>query len=168
MVLNILGVFIADEFNLSPDEVDNRYGKYRLINAFNKRGLYRNGLFAEEIKEILASTFSKEIKVETLNKKEIDIQKHIISYLDKNIPIILGIDYNKVDGHWVVVIGYEVEEKKIKSLLILDPNIDSPTQCIWNGKLCLEKIPRKTYGYCYNSANNLVDISGIIIIQKQR
>ena len=61
MSLNILGVFKADDFNSDPDDVDNRKGKYRLINALNEYGLYRRGLKGHEIIDILTKHFSKKV-----------------------------------------------------------------------------------------------------------
>lgn len=168
MTLNILGVFKAEDFDSDPDDVDNRIAKFRLIKALNEYGLYRKGLKGEEIRDILSRQFSKFISVDYLEKDEIDINDTIRSNIDNNTPVIVGIDYNKYKGHWIVAVGYEVDKKgNIKALLTLDPGNDSPTYCLWNGVLSLDKIPRKTYGYPYNSSQNLVDISEILILHKK-
>ena len=69
MSLNILGVFETDDFKSDPDDVDNRKGKYRLINALNEYGLYRRGLKGYEIIEILTKHFSKKKYLPTIKKK---------------------------------------------------------------------------------------------------
>ena len=168
MSLNILGVFKADDFNSDPDDVDNRKGKYRLINALNEYGLYRRGLKGHEIIEILTKHFAKKVSVKKKKKKEGDIKKIIISHIDNNEPVIVGIDYNKDDGHWIVAVGYKIDDKgNFEALLTLDPGIDSPTYCHWNGILSLNKEERKTYGYSYNTSNNMVDISEIITLSRK-
>jgi hypothetical protein len=168
MSLNILGVFEADDFNSDPDDVDNRKGKYRLINALNEYGLYRRGLKGYEITDILTKHFSKKVSANNKEKKEGDIKKIIISHIDDNEPVIIGIDYNKDDGHWIVAVGYKIDDKgNAEALLTLDPGIDSPTYCHWNGILSLNKEERKTYGYSYNTSNNMVDISEIITLSRK-
>ena len=128
MTLNILGVFKAEDFDSDPDDVDNRIAKFRLIKALNEYGLYRKGLKGEEIRDILSRQFSKFISVDYLEKDEIDINDTIRSNIDNNTPVIVGIDYNKYKGHWIVAVGYEVDKKgNIKALLTLDPGNDSPT-----------------------------------------
>lgn len=62
MLLNILGVFEAEEMN-SNLEGDARYAEWKLIKALNEYGLYRDGLRSEEIQVILTKTYSKYVNV---------------------------------------------------------------------------------------------------------
>lgn len=52
MVLNILGVFEAEEL-YSDTYFDRRTAEWKLIKALNENGLYRDGLTSNEIQEIV-------------------------------------------------------------------------------------------------------------------
>ena len=69
MLLNIIGVFEAEEMNSNSDG-DGRYAEWQLINALNEYGLYREGLRSDQIQEILTKTFSKYVNVQVANKED--------------------------------------------------------------------------------------------------
>lgn len=165
MLLNILGVFEAEEMNSSSDG-DARYAEWKLIKALNEYGLYRGGLRSDEIQEILTKTYSKYVSVQVATKEDYNLIDLVKNYIDKNIPTILGINYDKMNGHWIVAVGYAVDENEnITAILTLDPGNDSPKYSMWNGIIDLPKVPRKKYGYIYNSnQQSMVDIDEIIII----
>ena len=171
MVLNILGVFEADNLYSDSDseKVDNRKAEWKLINALNEQGLYRDGLDSLDIQEILSENYSKYVTTQCAIKKEHDLVELATTWLDKNNPVIIHISYDNNNSHWVVVVGYVVDESKnVCALLTLDPSNDSPTYCLWNGILDLEKLTRKTYGYRYSAPRqSLVDMDEIIIISKR-
>ena len=165
MLLNILGVFEAEEMNSNSDS-DARYAEWKLINALNKYGLYREGLRSDEIQEILTKTYSKYVNVQVANKEDHDLIELVQNCIDKNIPTILGFNYDNKNGHWVVAVGYAVDENdNLTAILTLDPGNDSPKYSMWNGIIDLPKVPRKKYAYIYNSnQQSMVDIDEIIII----
>lgn len=171
MVLNILGVFEADNLysDSGSEKVDNRKAEWKLINALNEQGLYRDGLDSSDIQEILSENYSKYVTTQCTIKKEHDLVELATAWLDKNNPVIIRISYDNNSSHWVVVVGYTIDEyKNVCSLLTLDPGNDSPTYCLWNGILDLEKLPRKTYGYRYSAPRQtLVDMDEIVIITKK-
>ena len=88
--------------------------------------------------------------------------------LNENTPVILRLGLNRDNGHWVVVVGYEIDTHgEIIAFLTLDPGVNSPTYSLWNGVLNVEKAPRKTYGYLYSTDNSrFVDFDEIIVIKK--
>ena len=168
MVLNILGVFEADDMYSDSDSADNRYAERRLIKALHEFGLFRDGLCSEQITEILTKQFSKKVSVDSFSKKQHDLKDLIIAELEENNPVILRLAYNKNEGHWLVVVGYEQIGEKVTSLLTLDPGNDSPFLAKWNGIIDLEKLPKKIYGYKYQAGDTFyVDFDEVVIINKK-
>lgn len=168
MCLNILGVFEADEL-YSDTDFDKRSAEWRMIKALHGFGLYRDGMKTEDIKEIIQSNYSKYVSCDSRNYKERDFMDFIKESLDDNDPVIIEIDYNSKDGHWIVGVGYECDKKgNMLSVLTLDPGTDSPTYSYWNGVLSLQKIPRKRFGYEYSSiGTDNVSITDAIVIKRK-
>ena len=44
------------------------------------------------------------------NKEDDDLIELVQNCIDKNIPTILGFNYDNKNGHWVVAVGYAVDE----------------------------------------------------------
>lgn len=169
MVLNILGVFESD--NLGTDaKLDRRTSEWKLIKSLNEYGLYRKGLTSEQIEQILDDNYAKYVMTQVFTKKNgTDLIEATKLAVDQNVPIILGISYNHKDGHWIVAVGYAMDENNnLTALLTLDPGTDAPHCCLWNGIIDLPKQPRKKFGYSYNSSNlDMVDIDEAIIIMRR-
>ena len=52
-------------------------------------------------------------------------------------------NYDNKNGHWVVAVGYAVDENdNLTAILTLDPGNDSPKYSMWNGIIDLPKVPR--------------------------
>lgn len=165
IVLNILGVFEADEL-YSDKEYDKRTAEWKLIQALNEQGLYRDGLDSREIQDLLTQNYSKYVAVQCAEKSEYDIIKLTKKWLDDNVPVILRIAYNTKNGHWIVAVGYALDENgRMTDILTLDPGNDSPKYSLWNGILSTKKELRKKFGYhyCTNSLS-MVDVDEAIII----
>ena len=81
MLLNIIGVFEAEEMNSNSDG-DGRYAEWQLINALNEYGLYREGLRSDQIQEILTKTFSKYVNVQVANKEDHNLIELIQDRID--------------------------------------------------------------------------------------
>lgn len=148
---------------------DRRTAEWKLIKALNENGLYRNGLKLENIQEILKKNYSKYVNVQCANKKD-DIFNITQQWIDTNVPITLGIDYDSHHGHWIVAVGYALNENdELTDILTLDPGVDSPMCCLWNGILNINKEPKKKYGYEYNTNRlDLVDVAEAIIITRKK
>ena len=170
MVLNILGVFEADELLTPTHKQNKRTDEWKLIKALNQWGLYRDGLKSSDIRTILKKYYSDVVSVyiPRLEKNRKDVPEKVKYWIDQNIPVILRINYNSEDGHWIVVVGYALDENgDYTSILTLDPGADTPRYCLWNGILELDKEPRKTYGYRYYTDNaEKVSLEEIIIISR--
>jgi hypothetical protein len=167
MVLNILGVFESDEL-CSDTEFDKRTAEWKLIKALNEDGLYRDGLNSDKIQRII-NNYAKYVTAQVIRKKEYDIISETKDLIDNNNPVILGFGFNKHDGHWVVAVGYATDENdNLTAILTLDPGSNSPRYSLWNGIVDLPKIPKKRYGYSYNSDySSMVDIDEAIIIKRK-
>jgi hypothetical protein len=168
IVLNILGVFESEEL-YSNTTFDKRTAEWKLIKALNEEGLYRDGLTSDGIQNILCHNFAKYVNTQIAQKEGVDdIIAITKEWLDHENPVILGLSFNKRDGHWVVAVGYSTDEDgNLTAILTLDPGSNSPRYSLWNGIIDLPKLPRKKYGYCYNSdTSSLVNIDEAIIISK--
>lgn len=167
MVLNILGVFEAEEL-YSDTKYDKRTARWKLIKTLNEKGLYREGLTSDDIRDILTKNYLKYVTVQCVDKKD-DLFKITRQWIDVNVPIILGIDYDSHHGHWIVAVGYALNENdELTDILTLDPGVDSPICCLWNGILNINKEPRKKYGYHYNTNRlDLVDVPEAIIVTRK-
>lgn len=168
MVLNILGVFEAEEI-CSDNPIDKRTSEWKLIKVLNDEGLYRKGMTSDKIQSKLTENYGSRVNVQFASKSS----KHNIAeitkdWIDNNTPVILGF-VGKNYAHWVVAVGYIEDEHGILSdILTLDPGSDSPKYALWNGILNLYKEPRKRYGYRYDSDyHQMVDIDEAIIISKK-
>ena len=168
MVLNILGVFEAEEI-CSGNPIDKRTSKWKIIKALNEQGLYREGLNSGDIQRILLDTYSRCVDVQCASKASgHNIVEIVKEWIDADNPIILGLA-GKNYAHWVVAVGYiEDDYGKLSAFLTLDPGSKSPTYALWNGILDLQKVPRKKYGYRYDSDyDEMVDVEDAIIITKK-
>ena len=167
MVLNILGVLDAGDV-FDDSKIDKRTTYGRLIKTLNKEyGLYPDGLTANDIKKLLLSDYSQYVDVECKTRSDKDaLIGKAVKCVNENTPVILSIRYINGQGHWIVVIGYVLDENEnVTALLTLDPGNDSPTYALWNGVLSLEKERRKKYGYCYTTdLATLVDFDAEVII----
>ena len=153
-VLNILGVFEADELLTPTNKQNKRTDEWKLIKALNQWGLYRDGLKSSDIRTILKKYYSDIVSVyiPRLEKNGKDVPEKLKYWIDQNTPVILGINYNSEEGHWIVAVGYALDENyNYTSILTLDPGADTPRYCLWNGIIELDKEPRKKYGYRYYS-----------------
>jgi hypothetical protein len=160
-------VFESDEL-CSDTEFDKRTAEWKLIKALNEDGLYRDGLNSDKIQRII-NNYAKYVTAQVIRKKEYDIISETKDLIDNNNPVILGFGFNKHDGHWVVAVGYATDENdNLTAILTLDPGSNSPRYSLWNGIVDLPKIPKKRYGYSYNSDySSMVDIDEAIIIKRK-
>ena len=170
MAMNILGVLDADDI-YDSSRIDKRTTYGKLIKTLNEgNGLYPDGLFARDIRKILLDNYSKCVDVRCVSNNKKSLIEKAVDCINDNTPIIIGIRFNKHDGHWIVIIGYEIDEDdNIVALLALDPGSNSPVYSYWNGYLDLRKIPHKTYAYTYTSDYTkmvLID-DGVIITPKK-
>ena len=45
-----------------------------------------------------------------MEKNDKAISEKVKYWIDQNIPVILGINYNSEEGHWIVAVGYALDE----------------------------------------------------------
>ncbi len=168
MVLNILGVFEADDLYKNTEEHDKRTVEWKLIKSLNEWGLYPNGLKTTSIEELVTKNYSKYVSIESTGKKA-SIPFIVKEFIDKNNPVILGIDYKNGGGHWIVAVGYAMDDdQKLSHILTLDPGNDTPKYSLWNGILNIQRDYRKMFGFHYFSDKEyIVSLEEAIIIRKK-
>ena len=67
------------------------------------------------------------------------VRQHIADY---GHPVILFIDWNTIEAHWVVAVGYQThDDNKLEHILILDPASQTGKIDAWNA--ILGKTPKK-------------------------
>ena len=112
------------------------------------------------IKAFLTKPFTAIVESKKLTKQ----------WIDENVPVILRMGYDAHNGHWIVAVGYALNEKnELTDILTLDPGNGSPKYCLWNGILNINKEHRKKYGYHYNTDRlYLVDVDEAIIITRNK
>lgn len=163
MTLNIIGAFDADFLNEETKNVDYRTSEGKMHKAIHEWGLYPNGLSTDNCLEILEK-FKKKSMYKLIEAPEVnpDILK---SYIDRDIPIILSIDYQG-GGHWIVIIGYELKNGRIENFFTLDPGSELPSSAYWNGVINMNPANGKHYRYAYNAISwkSMVAISDGIAV----
>ena len=82
---------------------------------FDKHGLIRNGLYFDKLKKMINRSFGDTVCAEYYNcdKEEAKdgFKNQIKSVLDKDMPIILGIDFKKGGGHAVLAMDMKATMK---------------------------------------------------------
>mgnify|MGYP002740226367 FL=1 len=97
--------------------------KGRIIRNFLERqaGLIRKGLgFADDIKDGLQFAAKSIVDFNYFASRQETIET-LKRCIDDNKPLMIGVDYNKVDGHALLAIGYETRNDKIKKNLLFRP-----------------------------------------------
>ena len=83
----------------------------------------------------------------------------------------IGVDYNKVDGHALLAIGYENRNNKIKKIFCLDPGSDITPVSYWNAVISIDEHSNTKYRDLYFTANgnvNKVTLADAIKIEKKK
>lgn len=82
----------------------------------------------------------------------------------------IRVDYNKVDGHALLAIGYETRNNKIKRVFCLDPGSDIDSTSYWNAIITLDEYANTKYRDSYvtsdGTANKVMLVDAIKIEKK--
>ena len=136
MGLLICGLIDYDDL-VSLKKIDGRTSPGKLLKNIEKfQGLFRNGTFIHELETMLKNSYPKKLETDSIEASGVEIRKTVKKYIDKNCPVILGLEFGDDDGHWVVAIGYEFYSNAPQTprrLLLLDPSDPSPVITAWNG-----------------------------------
>jgi hypothetical protein len=73
--------------------------------------------------------------IEENNTKDLSAQ--VSEYLDDDLPVIVGIEWQGGGGHWAVAVGYEYTGDHVKRLFLLDPGFPTSPLSYWNAVLDL-------------------------------
>jgi hypothetical protein len=94
---------------------------------------------------------------------------------EKELPSIIGLDWEGGGAHWVVAVGYQSWEngqkgdENFESILVLDPGASFDSTSAWNGVISKlhGKDGSKPYSYWSSSGNNTYcSITGGMLIDK--
>ena len=122
MYLIILRIFTYKQVK-EGNNIKRSTSKGRIIRNFLERqdGLIRKGYdFADDIKEGLQFAAKSIVNCNYIASRQETIET-LKRCIDDNKPLMIGVDYNKVDGHALLAIGYETRNDKIKKIFCLDP-----------------------------------------------
>ena len=138
MALMICGVAKREEITGSPVGI---HGNSRLAKAFKLMeeysALFRHGTQLEDLEGFISKTYKSKLKAEKCLDRGVALRPFIEKHIKQDHPVILGLDWGGVDGHWVLVVGLEyligADGKEILwRYLVLDPMEPPSKVCAWN------------------------------------
>ena len=158
---------LYDKIKKSP-EVERLFHEF-----FDKHGLVRNGIHFENLRRMINRSFGENVQAEIYDNESIEADDNfkglVKSVLDKEIPIILGIDFKGGGGHAVLAIGYECDEEGLFNIFCLDPGYDCNPTSYWNMVIVLDIFKGKYKHQCltdnpYNCP--AIQISDTLVIER--
>ena len=156
--------------HLRQGEIDGACSIYTLMmNLLILRCVRR------KLKRMINRSFGDTVCAEYYNhdKEEAKdgFKNQIKSVLDKDIPIILGIDFKKGGGHAVLAIGYESDDEGLFHIFCLDPGYNCYPTSYWNMVIALDIYKGKYPHQCltdnpYNCP--AIQITETIVVERLR
>ncbi len=141
------------------DNIKRSTSKGRILRDFleNQKGLIREGLnFAADIKIGLQYAAKKIVNCDYIDTRQKTIEA-VAECIDDNKPLMIGVSYNKVDGHALLAIGYEMRNDKITRIFCLDPGSDIDFTSYWNAIVTLDEYTNTRYRDSYLTAGGVVN-----------
>ncbi len=172
MYLIILRIFTHKQVIVGND-IKRSTSKGRIIREFleKQNGLIRKGLnFANDIREGLQYAAKKIVECDYIPTRQETIEA-LAECIDNNKPLMIGVDYNKIDGHALLAIGYEIRNNKIKKIFCLDPGSDIDSTSYWNAIITLDVYANTKYRDSYLTADGVikkVTLADAIKIEKKK
>ena len=158
---------LYDKIKKSP-EIKSLFHEF-----FDKHGLFRGGLYFDNLKRMINRSFGTVVHAESYDAEctefEESFKAQIKQTLDNNIPIMLGVDFKKGGGHAVLAIGYECDEEGLFSIFCLDPGYACNPTSYWNMVISLDAYKGKYKHQCltdnpYNCP--AIQISDTLVIER--
>ena len=172
MYLIILRIFTYKQVT-EGNNIKRSTSKGRIIRNFLERqdGLIRKELgFADDIKDGLQFAAKSIVDCNYIASRQETIET-LKRCIDDNKPLMIGVDYNKVDGHALLAIGYETRNDKIKKIFCLDPGSDITPVSYWNAVISIDEHSNTKYRNSYFTANgnvNKVTLADAIKIENKK
>ena len=170
MYMIILRIFTYKQVT-EGNNIKRSTSKGRIIRNFleGQNGLIRKGLgFADDIKTGLQYAAKSIVDCNYISNRQ-ETLKTLKECIDNNKPLMIGVDYNKTDGHALLAIGYETRNDKIIKIFCLDPGSDIGATSYWNAVISLDEYSNTKYRDSYFTANgniNKVSLMDAIKIEK--
>lgn len=144
-----------------------------LYNEFNNYPtLFNRGTNRIQLKKIVERVFKGEIHTEIYHKTQPENIQQIKEKIKNDIPVIVGIDFEGGDSHWILAIGLDCDDEKFENpirLLALDPSGYFPTVSYWNCVIELIPVPNlKKFKYrWYGNYESRVKISECLSLWRE-
>lgn len=172
MYLIVLRIFTYKQV-IDGNNIKRSTSKGRIIRNFieKQNGLIRKGLnFADDIRDGLLHAANKIVDCDYIPTRQEAIET-LKECIDNNKPLMIGVDYNKVEGHALLAIGYETRNNKIKKIFCLDPGSDIDSTSYWNAIISLDEYVNTKYQDSYLKTDgtiNKVIFADAIKIEKKK
>lgn len=99
--------------------------------------LFREGTDLADLTNLLRETFRAGLEVDPFSVSGVACRTFVQEQVLAGNPVVLGINWGKTEGHWVLVIGLNltVDEtgREICRFLVLDPGFPPLSASPWNG-----------------------------------
>ena len=158
---------LYDKIKKSP-EVQQLFHEF-----FDKHGLVRGGLYFDELARLVNRSFGTKVHAiyygTNCSEAKDSFKAQIKNIIDKDQPIILGIDFKNGGGHAVLAIGYEDDEEGLFHVFCLDPGYLCNPTSYWNMVISLDQFNGKYKHQCltdnpYNCP--AIQISDTLIVER--
>jgi hypothetical protein len=166
--LQIQGYVFGND--ISPEaKFDKRKPKDKFLAHFlNESGLIRDGKEFQQFKKEIEK-WNPDLTVTYFDSKSLNEKiNNICDNLDKDLPVIISIEYKGDGAHALVAVGYEEdpETKKVLKILCVDPLAEEPKVSEWNcfidtvnrrGTYCCKWVPN-------NQSAEDVHLAGFLLV----
>lgn len=160
MYLIILRIFTYKQV-IDGNSIKRSTSKGRILRDFleKQNGLVRKGLdFVQDIRDGLQHAAKKIVNCEYIPTRQETIET-VIECIDNNQPLMIGVDYNKVHGHALLAIGYEMRNNKTTRIFCLDPGSNIVPTSYWNAVITLDEYVNTKYRDSYLTADGTIKVT---------
>ncbi len=151
MALLVLGQLDYDQLT-SFGHADGRSRAGKLLAGLEKfPGLFRQGMNTDELSQLLHKNFGQVLSLDSVARLDGNPWQFTMDQLNTGRPVIIRIQGSGC-GHWMVVIGVELDEKdRVARLLALDSSVDAPNVCPWNAFITPRRQKAHQYPFEWHS-----------------
>lgn len=174
MALIMCGIVKRNEIIGIKSGNDDRFREF--LSAFdNFSPLIKECTTARQLSSSVKNNFGEDITFRTTQTVGIELLEKLKKELLNDNPMIIGVNWPKGGGHWVLAVGIEYRilknnEIAVDKIFLLDSLDEEPISSYWNKVILVDKNQEK-YRWLSreNNENGFIDIEldyGIIIRKK--
>lgn len=151
ITLKILGELTKEDIDW-PDEIKKSRCVYKFMGKIEKmKGLVVNGTVRIKLRKLIEENFKSKLNVLDSKLNNEELIAFVINELKEDRPTIVGVEFHD-GGHWMVAVGYSMDEKeKPIKLLLIDPSGEEPTFSPWNSVIEIGRKRRGDYPYHWHT-----------------